>query len=178
MSFTVAPIVEGYGDVPAVRVLLANLAPELLVATPVRQPRNKLVTQPGLRHAVNIAAANIRGRGAVLIVFDSDEDCAAELARKLSSWLVQDFAHLTCRVAIAVREFEAWIVGGDPAYGVDDPDAAGNMEGRIKQAHGVYRKTVDQPRHIAKADIERLCRNSRSFRRFFKVVAEFRGQTG
>ena len=43
MNFTVAPVVEGYGDVDAVRVLINYMAPELLVSQPVRHGRGLLV---------------------------------------------------------------------------------------------------------------------------------------
>jgi hypothetical protein len=176
LNSTLAPIVEGYGDVDAVRVLIQRLAPELIIARPVRQGRGKLVQRDGLQHAAHIAAANISGSGAVLVLFDADEDCAAKKAIELQAWLDQDFPHVLCRIVLAVREFEAWIVGGDTAYGVDDPDACGNLEGRIKDLHGKYKKTADQPRHISRSDLERLHANSRSFRKVVKVIGEFQGR--
>jgi hypothetical protein len=174
LSFTVAPIVEGYGDVDAIRVLIQRLAPELTVGRPVRQGKGKLVNRDGLKHAVHIAAANITERGAVLLVFDADDDCAKTLGPELSAWLSADFPHIVCRVVLAVREFEAWIVGGDAAYGVDEPDRTENLEGRIRDLHGAYKKTVDQPRHISRADFPRLRRLSRSFRRLDRVMEEFK----
>jgi hypothetical protein len=173
LSFVIAPIVEGYGDVSAVRVLLNLIGPQFIVANPVRQGRGKLVQRAGLQHAVNIAAANLDGNGAVLVLFDADDDCAATMAKELQDWLDADFAHILCRVVLVVREFEAWIVGGDPRYGIDDPDTTGNLDGRIKQLYGKYKKTVDQARHISRSDIERLRSNSRSFRKLCKVVDEF-----
>lgn len=174
MSFILAPIVEGYGDVPAVRVLTQRIAPEWTIASPVRQARGKLVQREGLKHAVNIAAANIVGAGAVLVLFDADDDCAKTKAPELDHWLREDFPHILCRVVMVVREFEAWIVGGDPVYDVDDPDNTGNLENRIRTIHGGYKKTVDQPRHISRSDLKRLEANSRSFRKFLKVMSEFR----
>ncbi len=173
MNFTIAPVVEGYGDVPAIRVLLSRMAPQLAIANPVRQGRGKLVQREGLTHAVSIAAANLkRANGAILVLFDADDDCAATKGRELQKWLAEDFGHILCRVALVVREFEAWIVGGDPQYGVESPDTTGNLEARIKEAHGKYKKTVDQPRHISHVDLDRLRSNSRSFRHFDKVVSE------
>lgn len=173
MSFTVAPVVEGYGDVDAVRVLLQHLAPELTVGRPVRQGRGLLVKRDGLKYAVNIAAANIKGAGAVLVLFDADRDCAAQLATELAGWLAADFPHLTCRVVLAVRGFESWIVGGDAVFAVDDPDHTGDPKRAIEQHYGRYKKTVDQPKYIARSDFDRLQANSRSFRRMKKVVDEF-----
>lgn len=170
MSFVVAPIVEGHGDVAAVPVLLRRMAPSLLVARPVRFPRSQLVVEAHLCRAAAIANANIGERGAILLVMDADEDCAASLGPELEARLADKFPGRTCRVVLVVREFEAWIVGGDPKYQVDDADSAGDMKGRIREALGLYKETADQPRLIAKSDIDRLTRVSRSFRRLRKVV--------
>jgi hypothetical protein len=178
LSYTIAPIVEGYGDVPAIRVLLNRMAPHLAVSNPVRQARGKLVQRDGLRHAVSIAAANVTEQGAILLLLDADEDCAATKAGELQGWLTADFHHILCRVVFVVREFEAWIVGGDPQYGVENPDAAGNLEGRIKEVYGRYKKTVDQPRHPARDDLQRVRANARSFQKFDKVVCEIIAAAG
>jgi hypothetical protein len=126
----------------------------------------------GLCHAVNIASANITGHGAVIVLFDADDDCAKVKGPELQKWLHEDFPHVVCRVVLAVREFEAWIVGGDAKYGISDPDNARSLEDRIREEHGSYKKTVDQPRHISRSDLERLKENSRSFRKFLKTVEE------
>ncbi|MFO0837673.1 MAG: DUF4276 family protein [Phycisphaerae bacterium] len=172
MSVVLAPIVEGHGEVDAVPVLLRRMAPELIVRRPVRFPRNRLVQEEHLRRAARIASANIEREGAILMLIDSDEDCAARLGPDLEKRLSEFAPNLTCRVVLAVREFEAWIVGGDPANAIDDPDRAGNLIGRLREQHGVYKKTADQPRLIARSDLEILARRSRSYRHLEKVVRE------
>lgn len=174
MSFVVAPIVEGHGDVAAVPLLLRRMAPELAVARPVRCPRTRVVRNDYLIRMARIANANIQDRGAVLVLFDADQDCAAQLGPELESELAKSFPDRLCRVVLAVRGFEAWIAGGDASYGLDDADSAGNLKSRIRQANnGLYQKTVDQPKLIAKADLTRLGQVSRSFGKLFKVVGEF-----
>jgi hypothetical protein len=173
MSFVVAPIVEGHGDVGAVPVLLRRLDSALQVKTPVRFPRSRLLIDDHLSRAARIAAANIRGPGAVLLIIDADEDCAARLVPNLEQRLRGMLPHVPCRVVLPVREFEAWIVGGDPAYLNENPDESGDLKGRIRTRLGTYSETVDQPRLIATADLELLAARSRSFRRLQKVVAEF-----
>jgi hypothetical protein len=91
------------------------------------------------------------------------------LERQLSG----PFPNRICRVALAVREFEAWIIGGDPAYGIDDADRAGQLKERISQRMGIYKETVDQPKLIAAANLSSLQQRSRSFRRLTKIVREF-----
>lgn len=170
----IAPIVEGHGDVPAIRVLLQKLAPALRIARPVRMPRSPRLIPEHLDRGAKIARSNIRGRGAVLPVLDADEDCAGRLGPSLEQQLRQSVQDCSGRVVLAVREFESWIVGGDIRYAVDNPDSTGGLEDRIRAAHGgLYSDTLDQPRLIATADVARLKQNSRSFRRLAKVLEEF-----
>jgi hypothetical protein len=173
MSVLVAPIVEGYGDVDALPVLLRRMAPSIIVKRPIRIPRTKLLTGDGLSHAAAIAAANVAFGGGILLVIDADKDCAAEIGPELESRLSQLVPKCLCRAVLAVREFEAWIVGGDPAYNVNDADSAGDLKGRIRNQHGVYKETADQARLIASCDLERLSQSSRSFRRLQKIIHEF-----
>jgi hypothetical protein len=173
VSFVIAPIVEGHGDVAAVPVLLRMVAPDLSIARPVRFARSRLVNRDHLVRAARIAAANIADRGAVLLIMDADEDCAAQLAPKLHAWLNETLTDRMCRVVLAVREFEAWIVGGQEEYHVPDPDGAGGLKKRIEARFGIYKETVDQPKHTAAIDLALLEVRSRSFRRFMKVVREF-----
>ncbi|CAG0990832.1 hypothetical protein PHYC_02287 [Phycisphaerales bacterium] len=166
MNFTIAPIVEGHGDVAALPVLIRKLLPGAAVARPVRFPRSRLTgTEGHLERAVRIAAANIAERGLVLLVVDADESCAATLGPELLGRMRSGAGSLPCIVAIPVREFEAWIVGGIESYGVMDPDS-GDLKGRIKDSEGQYLETVDQPRLSAAIDVELLYGRSRSFRHF------------
>lgn len=173
MSFTVAPIVEGHGDVIALPILLRRMNSALIVKRPVRFPKTKLMMPEHLQRAARIAASNIQTPGAVLLVMDADEECAATRAANMSRLLGEYLPGQMCKVALAVREFEAWIVGGDDYYAVLDADAAGNLEGRIRDRYGVYSETADQPRLIARADLARLEQTSRSFRHLRKVVEQF-----
>lgn len=150
--------------------------PYLTVKRPVRFPRTRLVQPVHLERAARIAAANITGPGAILLVIDADEDCAATKGSELSQQLSAILPGYTCRVALAVREFESWIVGADPEYGVTDPDAAGDLKARIRDRYGVYSETADQSRLIATADLALLERNSRSFQHLKGIVDAFEVQ--
>jgi hypothetical protein len=172
MSLVVAPIVEGHGDVAALPVLLRLLNPAIQVRTPVRFPKTKLLIEEHLRRAVRIAASNVVDEGALLVVIDADEDCAAQLARELQQRISKILPERQARVVFAVREFEAWIVGGIADFKVPDPDHAGHVKDRIREKFGVYKETVDQPRLIAAADVAMLTQRSRSFRRLRKVIDE------
>lgn len=170
MSFTVAPIVEGHGDVEAVPCLIRLLRPDLRVARPVRFPKTKLIIPDEFKRAVAIAIANIPDgqAGLVLVVLDADEDCPATLGPTLYGQLCAEIGDRQFQgfVAIAKREFESWIVGGDSTMEVDRPEEAGNAKGRLSAANGGrYSETADQARLSNKIDANRLEQNSSSFAR-------------
>jgi len=171
MTRIVAPIVEGHGDVAALPILLRRMNPSLQIQKPVRYPKNRLLLDDYLKRAASIAASNIYDDGWILLLLDADEQCAKSLGPSLEQKLSNMSKH-NCRVVLAVREFEAWIVGGDPKMCVVNPDTAGNLKGLIRERYGVYSETVDQPRLIAKADLQLLYERSRSFRQLRKVVDE------
>lgn len=171
MTFIFAPIVEGHGDVAAVPKLICRIAPSgtFRVAPPVRRPKTALLQPSELARAVHIARANIRASGMVLIVLDADEDCAATLGPKLLA-NVPDLRPVTSFVALAVREFESWIVAGMSELEVDMPDKTGRMKDRLRAEFGRYKETVDQPRLTGQMDIDRAVSLSPSFRRLALAV--------
>jgi hypothetical protein len=80
MAFQIAPIVEGHGEVSAVPILLRrmiaelNLAVPIEVVRPIRQPRGSLLKDRGVESAVQLAAIEMGGSGAIFIILDSDGD--------------------------------------------------------------------------------------------------------
>ncbi|MBL8877896.1 MAG: DUF4276 family protein [Phycisphaerales bacterium] len=172
--FEIAPIVEGYGDVEAVPILIRNLAPELVVRRPVRFPKTKLLKRDQLERAVAIAASNIRDRGAVLLMVDADSECAIKLARGLESECAAAHSNVVCRIAIPVREFESWIVGGCFEFQDEDVDRAGDPKGRLRKVLGDYSETADQARLAAKINPGVLAPRSRSFRHLLDVIGDYR----
>lgn len=85
----IASIVEGYGEVKAVPVLLQRIAHEIdpsitaLVPEPIRVSKGKLKRSNELGPAVQLAYQKIGGQGGILILLDSDDDCPAELGPSL-----------------------------------------------------------------------------------------------
>jgi hypothetical protein len=178
VSFTVAPIVEGHGDVAAIPLLIRGLAPAVQVARPVRFPKTRLVIATELARAVSIARANIRdaAAGLVLLVLDADEDCAAALGPELLKTMRAASGGVDCFVAIAVREFESWIVGGHPDIDVAEPEVAGKPKDRIARVNdGLYKETADQPRFTSAIDPARLRARCRSFRRLVERLEAIPG---
>ncbi len=76
---------EGHAEVEALPVLLRRLRIEIEAYAvdflrPIRRKRSELVLEQPLRNAVRLALLKPECQ-AILIVFDGDDDCPAELAR-------------------------------------------------------------------------------------------------
>ena len=90
-ALRVVPIVEGHGEVEAVRILLQRIWTEIVhgdyvdVLSPIRHPKSKLTQEQGLDRAVKLASAKLsqqRPKGIpslILVLLDADNDCPAEL---------------------------------------------------------------------------------------------------
>lgn len=82
-------IVEGYGEVSAVPVLLRRIAAELAPETRLELPRPYRVSRDGLLapHALERAVAAVSEQGGqasgVLVLLDADDACPAELGPEL-----------------------------------------------------------------------------------------------
>ena len=116
MTVKIGCIVEGYGEVKAVPVLIRNvthkLFPELQVSipTPIRTARSKVVKEGELEQRIELAAQKVGGRGGILVVLDSDDDCPAELGPVLLDRAFQTRSDLPIAVVLAKCEFEAWFL--------------------------------------------------------------------
>lgn len=88
----IAPIVEGHGEVLAVRAIVTRIGVELLggkwieVAPPFRLDSGKMRKHEELAKAIRFAAARVQGPGGVLVLRDGDDadiDCPVQLAQLL-----------------------------------------------------------------------------------------------
>lgn len=179
----IQPIVEGHGEVEALPVLLRRLLDEakawtVPIGKPILQQRNTLVRKPSLVRAVDIARRQ-RACGAILIVFDGDEDCPKELGPKVQGWATAAAAGLPCEVVLPHREYEAWFLAAieslrthalirTDAAPHPDPERPRGAKERLRErvAEGVaYSPTAHQARLSASLSLEHAYRRSRSFRK-------------
>lgn len=183
----VAPIVEGYGDVEAVRTLiervLQRFTPECvpLVARPIRVSKSK-VTQDyaELLRAVDLAALNLRemngDRKFVLLILDADYDLACQLAPTLVGVVNNNRGHVDFSCVFAVKEFETWLAAGAETWSEllvngfeehisETPEDDGIAKGWVQQFfQGTkYSESVDQVRLTARFDVDRARTRSNSF---------------
>lgn len=110
----IQPIVEGQGEVAAVPVLLRRLvekarAWKIKIEKPIRAPRSHILNEERLRKLVTFAVRQ-RRCDAILIMFDGDRDCPAELGMTVHKWAVTVASHIPCEVVIPQREYEAWFL--------------------------------------------------------------------
>lgn len=184
----IQPIVEGYGDVEALPVLLRRLVNEAQVwsvdiGRPIRKRRHQLVSETEVKKAVRLALLQPDCR-AVLILFDGNSDCPAKLAPTVQAWAATAAANVPCGVVIAHREYEAWFLAAteslqghrdvrDDAESHPDPEsphgAKEQLEARM-QAGISYLESTHQPAFSASFSLSDAYRRSRSFR---KLVSSF-----
>lgn len=114
----VYPIVEGHGEVEAVRALVRRFANELhgvydlSVLEPFRLPRTKFARDDEVARALQLAAVKLSpfARGHVLVLMDGDDDCpCAQHERVLRIAQSLDLAGRVSFV-MPVREYEAWLI--------------------------------------------------------------------
>jgi hypothetical protein len=165
----IATIVEGHGDVVAVPILIRRLIEAsgvpVSMQRPIRLPRGKLVKKDEFQRVIELAARATSVEDRILVLFDSDEDCAARLAPQLRAWAAQARSDRRVHVVLAVREFEAWFLAaagslagqrglaadvGPPADPEAVADAKGWLSGRMRTR---YSETIDQPAFAATFDL-------------------------
>ena len=182
----IQPVVEGHGEVEAVPILLRRLIDEagawqIGVGRPVRRTRYQLVHEPELAKSMRIALEQ-PDCGAILILFDGDDDCPAELGPRLQRIASQAASGTPCEVVMAHREYEAWFLAGfdslrghkmilDHTETPQDPerprDAKGHFETMMRPDTS-YVVRVDQPKFTALFDLPGARIRSQSFRKLTK----------
>lgn len=119
-SVAVAPIVEGHGEVSAVRTLLTRVAQEFApgcfvdALQPIRVSKSKIVSGPKeLVRAIDLAAlkllASDSDKGCVLLLLDADKDAACKLGPQILKTAVANRGHIafSCVIAVVEEFFDA-----------------------------------------------------------------------
>lgn len=157
------PIVEGHAEVHSIPILMRRLGVD--VAKPFRVKRN-LVVKPGeLERALTFTLRDRQNVSAALVLLDADDDCPAELAPQLLERCAR-VASVPVSVVFAVREIEAWFLGGveslrgqrgiraDAAYDANPEAPRGAKERLESLMTGTYVDVADQPALMAALDLE------------------------
>ena len=193
----IAPIVEGHGEVSAVREIVTRIGLELLggtwidVAQPFRLDSGKMRKPDELAKAIRFAAARIQGPGGVLVLRDGDDadvDCPVQLAEMLRPR--QNLVPVGVEIVVAYQEYESWFLAAADSLRAhpdvrNDAVASANPEGRRGAKRELeklmlesYKETRHQPKFSALIDLTTASKNSRSFRRMVHAVETLTGRAG
>jgi hypothetical protein len=190
---TVASVVEGDGEVPALPKVLHRIAADLGVVTlqtprPMREPRGRIIRAGGIERLVEAAALRVPGDGGVIVLIDADDDCPAELGPQLLERARAVRPDKRIAVVLANREFEAWFMAAAPSlagkYGFpgwlkapDAPEKPRDCKGWIKRTRGSYEPPVDQAPLASIFDMKLARQHSDSFDKFYRDVTGLLGGT-
>lgn len=182
----IQPIVEGYGEVQALPILLRRLrdqasAWDVEIKRPMRCNRSELVSQPKLEKMVK-AARYQPDCNAILILFDGDRDCPAELGPRVHAWASAACGELPCEVVMPHKEYEAWFLASieslrghrgirKDATAHPAPEAPrgakAQLRARMEENVG-YLETADQAAFSALFSMQAAYSGCRSFRKLTK----------
>lgn len=192
MKRKVIPIVEGHGELTAVPTLLRKILHEhhqlwdLQIDRPIRRPRSELGKPDGLNRWITIASKDPCCAG-IVVLFDADDDCAAELGPQLREAAQSITDSIPVYVCLAVREYEAWLLASMASLKgrgglITEPDLPRGGPESIRDAKGwvarnmipgkTYSETVDQEKLTALLDIQLAYTDSRSFRKLFRDMCD------
>ena len=186
-----ATVVEGHGEVAALRVLIATVVAHIgsevypVVPTPLRVPRGTLLRTPGALE--NYAAQAIQlsdPRARLLVLLDSDDECPAELGPRLLQRLDSRFPDRPISINVANREYESWFIASAESIaghiGVDPFHST--MPSNIETIRGAkewlsrnllhrrYKETTYQAAFSSAIDVPLARSRSQSFDRFCREV--------
>ncbi len=179
----IAPIVEGDGEVAAIRILLQRIWTELLggehadVKRPILRKRDRLIREQfnelsdGIEFAVRMLAEEGSDPGLILVLVDAEDDMACELGPELLKRARNCRPDADVACVIANRCYETWFVAAasslskyldltnDPVL-PENPELTAQRKDWIAQRiRGVkYSEPVDMPRLTAAMDLK-LCRS-------------------
>ncbi|WP_241562072.1 DUF4276 family protein [Streptomyces hoynatensis] len=191
-----APIVEGHGEVAAVRQLITRIGERhavwIEVAQPFRLDSAKMRKPEELAKAVRLQEVRVKGRtGGVLIIRDGDDSdiqCPVELARLIAP--EAEAFSVPVEVVIAYHEYEAWILASadslrshpsvrDNAVAPAEPEAKRNAKAQLESMmHESYKETLHQAKFSSMIDLAMASEKSRSFRRMMHAVEKLIGLPG
>lgn len=186
----IQPIVEGHGEISAVPVLLRRLQTfantyGFGIGAPIRRPASDMRNKERFQRSIQLALRQ-PGCGAVLVLFDAEDDCPAILGPRLTAWAQEVAAGSRCDVVLAYREYETWFLAAieslrgrsgiqEHAVAPPDPEArrgAKEALGRWMPPGRSYSETTDQAALTSAVDIKLIWQRSRSFRKLVLAFGE------
>jgi len=196
--FVLARIVEGHGEVEAIPILARRFVNRIgnerivEIRRPTRVNRSRLLRPGELERHVELAAREVADvGGAILLLIDADDDCAARLGPELAARPRAARPDLPVAVVVAVREFEAWFLGAatslrgrrglpenltPPVNAEEIRDAKGWLQDRREDGFA-YSATTDQPVLAATMDLDAARAGAASFDKFCRELTRLLDET-
>ena len=187
----IVPIVEGYGEVEAVPVLIRRIASEVDpsldtdILHPIRVPANRLKKQGELERTVDLAVRKLGGKGGVLILIDCDWDncCPRWDAPDLLDRARSTRPDAPISLVLAYREYEAWFIAavesiknklplveaGEPTSNPEEIRGAKEWLSRRMPQNQPYVETIHQPSLTAVFDMQ-AARRTNSFDKCYREI--------
>ncbi len=187
----IVPIVEGQGEVQAIRILIQRIAstrepvtyPD--VVSPLRVQRDKLIRRTDvLEEYVELAANKSEPDGRILILLGADGDCPRDLATRLLDRARAARSDRRIQVVVAKQEYEAWFLAAIESVarsrGVaglvsrpNDPEAVSGAKERLSSilgGPGSYAPVRDQPGLTRAFDLDEARRYAPSFDKMYRAI--------
>lgn len=178
---TICPIVEGFGEVESLPLLIRRRIPTAIVATPLRVSKDKFLRdEEEFSRALTLAVRKSGAGGSVLILLDGDGSCPVELSNSILLRARKFHEGRNIRVVIADLEFETWFIAGIEklrgyrgvpmtASKPQNPESIQGAKEWVKALTGRYSSRVDQPAFSSMLNFDTAL-ESRSFRKLLKEI--------
>ena len=160
MTRRIVPIVEGHSEANSIpefvrRILREQGIYDIEPDSAIREHRQRLVKSDVFLNRVRMAQLR-DDCAAIIVVLDADDDAACLLGPELAKAAGEHGIGTPCRVVLAVREIEAWLIAGveslrgyrgiaDDLSPPDDVEAIrGGKEWLDTRMQRGYKSTIDQ----------------------------------
>jgi len=187
----IAAIVEGYGEVESVPILIRRIAreldPQLVVEVkrPLRVSASQLRKPEEIEKRIEFAARKLGGKGAIFVLVDCDwaEGCPARDGPELLERARKAREDVLISVVLAKKEYEAWFIAAaeslrgerrlsDSMMTPSDPEnirgAKEWLSGNMPPSHP-YAETTDQPALTELFDMK-MARKADSFDKCYREI--------
>ncbi|MBI4564021.1 MAG: DUF4276 family protein [Planctomycetes bacterium] len=157
--------------------------PNVQIPPPIRVPKSKLLKEGEIERAVELVARKTGPDAGILILMDSDDDCAAQLGQRLRNRVIQARSDRRIAVVLAKREYETWFLAAaeslrsqrglaaDLTMPANPEDIRGAKEWLTRHMNEgrIYGETLDQPALTGVFDLQ-SARRSDSFDKCFREI--------
>ena len=191
-NIKVAVIVEGYGEIEAIPILIRRIALDInpgfvpFVLYPIRIPFSKLIKEGEIERALELAIGKLNRQGGIIVVADCDYDngCPAKEGPELLIRAKKICKKIPVSVIPAKKEFETWFIASAESLRgkrsvseeIQSPENPEDIRGakewlnkwlpdRIK-----YIETEHQPAFTAIFDMSSARKKSNSFDKCYRDI--------